>query len=42
MKIILIRGGSWYCNAAYATVAYRSDNDPFYQSINFGFRVVRP
>ena len=36
------RGGSWLYGASSCTVSLRSNNDPNYQSINVGFRVVRP
>jgi sulfatase modifying factor 1 len=37
------RGGSWFFDgASVCTVAYRDYNYPYFQSIFFGFRVVRP
>jgi formylglycine-generating enzyme required for sulfatase activity len=37
-----IRGGSWYYNADFATVAYRDSYfNPAYRSYSFGFRLVR-
>jgi len=38
----VIRGGSWYINAANATVANRRDGAPGGQAGSLGFRVVRP
>jgi formylglycine-generating enzyme required for sulfatase activity len=37
-----IRGGSWYNNASYATVASRNSGGPYYMRSALGFRVVRP
>jgi formylglycine-generating enzyme required for sulfatase activity len=38
----VVRGGSLYGDASYATVANRSGADPFYRIFDIGFRVVRP
>jgi sulfatase modifying factor 1 len=38
----VIRGGSWYNSAPYATVAYRGDSIPEGRNSRLGFRVVRP
>jgi len=38
----VVRGGSWYNDASYCTVAFRSTLNPHLRSIRIGFRVVRP
>ncbi len=38
----VMRGGSWFYSAVYATVAYRNSYYPNSQYGNIGFRVVRP
>jgi formylglycine-generating enzyme len=38
----VLRGGSWYNNAPFCSVAYRYFNYPYYQLTDIGFRVVRP
>ena len=38
----VLRGGSWGRGASNCTVAYRSLNNPYYQIIDGGFRVLRP
>jgi formylglycine-generating enzyme required for sulfatase activity len=37
----VIRGGCWFNDANYATVAYRYDYEPYIQHYDIGFRVVR-
>jgi len=36
------RGGSWSNTAQFARSALRINNDPYFRSINLGFRVLRP
>ena len=38
----VLRGGSWYSNANYARIAYRSNNSPGRTSNTTGFRCVKP
>jgi formylglycine-generating enzyme required for sulfatase activity/TolB-like protein len=38
----VLRGGSWYYDAAYVRSAYRSYNTPSYRYYYLGFRLVRP
>jgi formylglycine-generating enzyme required for sulfatase activity len=38
----VVRGGSWFNDASGAAVAIRSDDGPYYQFNDIGFRVVRP
>ena len=38
----VLRGGSWFSNASYATVSNRYGSNPYYQNYSYGFRVVRP
>ena len=35
------RGGSWYYDASYCAVSYRSSRDPSSRYSGYGFRVVR-
>jgi formylglycine-generating enzyme required for sulfatase activity len=37
----VVRGGDWYFDATYATVANRGSRNPEVQDTDFGFRVVR-
>jgi formylglycine-generating enzyme required for sulfatase activity len=37
----VLRGGSWYDNAAFVRVAFRNDRLPAYTNFRMGFRITR-
>ena len=41
-SIRVIRDGSWFKYARYASVSYRVYDYPYYRRSGLGFRVVRP